>query len=173
MSNNTQKQGRTLFSERDFEFTPRDESDGWGATLDPSRVGDDWLRSMYRWERDLYEQLKVGDPIYDAAAKQRAMDYGNGSVATATPATVAVTPNPVVNVALTGGKLLTKISKSTAASVSVTSGAVPAGTSVVLQGQNVVLAGTPTAAGAFTFSVTVLSDNGTVVVPVTGTIAAA
>lgn len=170
MSNNTQKQGRTLFSERDFTFTPRDSSNGWGSTYDASRVGDDANRSLYRWEQQLYSQLNTGNVTKDANAKLLAMKYGgSNAVATASPATVAVGNKPV-NVALTGGLLLSTVSMATPSSVSATSGNLPAGTSLALQGQKVVLNGTPTAAGAFTFSATVVTDNGTVVVPVTGTI---
>lgn len=170
MSSNTQQQGRTLQSEAGFTFTPRDATNGWGSTYDASRVGDDANRSLYRWEAQLRDQLKVGDPIYDAAAKQRAMTYGNNTVASASPAAVVVTKP--VNVALSGGLLLATVAGGTPSAVSVTTGTLPAGTSVSVQQQMVVLAGTPTAVAAVSFTFTVVTDNGSVVVPVTGNITA-
>lgn len=76
MSDNTQVQGRTLFTERDFEFTPKGASDGWGQPNDPSRVGDDPTRALYRWEMELHRQLAVGDVTKDAAAKAAKMAEG-------------------------------------------------------------------------------------------------
>lgn len=82
MSDNTQLQGRTLFTEREFDFEPRANTigqttntvNGWGKANDPSRVGDDAARALYRWEMELQRQLYVGDVTKDAAAKQAAMD---------------------------------------------------------------------------------------------------
>ena len=76
MSDNTQAQGRTLFTEREFEFEPRGAADGWGHANDPSRVGDDAQRAMWRWEMELQRQLYVGDVTKDASAKAAAMAVG-------------------------------------------------------------------------------------------------
>lgn len=72
MSDNTQVQGRTLFTERDFEFTPRTGDDApWGP-----EVGDDAQRALWRWEMELQRQLYVGDVTKDPAAKAAAMAVG-------------------------------------------------------------------------------------------------
>ena len=60
MTTNTQVQGRTYYTEREFPFTPLN--------------GDDELRAMLRWEMELQRQLFVGDVTRDAIAKQAAFD---------------------------------------------------------------------------------------------------
>lgn len=59
MSTNTQAQGRTFFSERDFTYTPLST--------------DDSIRALYRWEMELQRQLYLGDVTRDPVAKQAAM----------------------------------------------------------------------------------------------------
>ena len=72
MSTNTQQQGRTIFSERDFAFTAKVGADApWGPL-----VGDDAQRALNRWEMELQRQLSVGDVTKDASAKAAAMAKG-------------------------------------------------------------------------------------------------
>jgi hypothetical protein len=88
----------------------------------------------------------------------------------------SATPNPVTGLTATHGVVygpqnISTISGGVPASVSVTSGALPAGMVLSISGQNVVLSGTPTTAGAISFTATVITDHGNVVIPVSGTIA--
>jgi hypothetical protein len=86
MTTNTQQQGRTLFSERDFTFTPKVGADTpWGP-----QVGDDSIRALNRWQIELQRQLDVGDVTRDVNAKTAALQAGEpvaGPAPTPTPPT--------------------------------------------------------------------------------------
>lgn len=58
MSKNTQPQGRSLYTERNFQYVPR---------------GNDPLRIAQNWEIDLYRQLNVYNPAFDWQAKAARM----------------------------------------------------------------------------------------------------
>lgn len=57
MSANTQKQGRSFYTERDFAFTPSATATG------------DMYRTGYEWERGLVRATRVGDVTLDPVAK--------------------------------------------------------------------------------------------------------
>ena len=60
MSSNTQEQGRSIFTERNFTFS-----------VNP---GEDNFRALQRFEIELQRQLYTGDVTHDPVAKQAAMD---------------------------------------------------------------------------------------------------
>ena len=100
----------------------------------------------------------------------------SGTIAAAPSAT----PNPVTGLAPQEGvdfgtQNISVVSNGTPTAVNVTSGTVPAGMTTGFSGQNVTLSGTPEVgtAGAMSFTLTVVTANGNVVIPVSGTIAAA
>jgi hypothetical protein len=105
----------------------------------------------------------------------------NGSIVVPVAGTIAAapsaTPNPVTGVARTRNfaqsTTISTVSGGTPTGVSATTGTIPAGTTLTFSGQNIILGGTPTTAGAISFTATVVTANGNVVIPVSGTVAAA
>jgi hypothetical protein len=72
MTTNTQKQGRTLFSERGFDYSP-----GPTKMLDGTVVPEDQTRMLARWEIQLQQQLYTGDVTKDPVAKEAALSDGD------------------------------------------------------------------------------------------------
>lgn len=60
MSDNTQEQGRSYYTERDFAFTPE--------------VGANAAKVNLAWERGLLAATRVGDVTFDAKAKAAAIN---------------------------------------------------------------------------------------------------
>ena len=166
MSSNTQAQGRTHYTEHGFSFTPRAGNQSpWGPP-----VGDDAQRALNRWEMELQRQLYVGDVTKDPAAKEAAQLAARVINATPNPktglnatSTVAITP-PGLTIVTTDVPFDT---------ATVTTGALPAGTGITGNGTKILrLTGTPTTAGAVSFTVTLAKAGFTPrTVVVTGTIA--
>jgi len=152
MSTNTQAQGRSYESEKDFTYVP--------VSSDTPQ------RELNRWILQYDRALNVGDVTKDAAAKQAAMLYGPVAAHGTAAPTLALTQGTAATVTLT------TISSGTPASVSATTGSVPAGMALAVSGQTVRLAGTPSGSGAVSFTATVVTDHGNVLVPVSGTITA-
>jgi len=152
MSTNTQSQGRSYESEKDFTYVP--------VSSDTPQ------RELNRWILQYDRALNVGDVTKDAAAKQAAMLYGPVMAHGTAAPTLSLTQGTAATVTLS------TISSGTPASVSATAGSVPAGMALAVSGQTVTLAGTPSAAGAVSFTATVVTDHGSVDVAVTGSVAA-
>lgn len=137
MSSNTQVQGRTIYTERNFDFTPT--------------VGEDDIRNLSRWETALQRQLYVGDVTKDSTAKQAALDAPYLLPFTFTPANVTGVTGTVNTVQNTD--LVTV--NTTGVTAAVTTGTLPAGLVISVSGSTVKLTGTPTAAGAVNVTVSV------------------
>jgi hypothetical protein len=162
MSTNTQAQGRTFYTERDFAFTPT--------------AGEDATRTLARWEIELQRQLFVGDVTKDGAAKQAALDAPYMKVFAFTPSSVTGVTGKVgtvQNTTLTTAATVGSTTAPTGFTAAVTTGTLPAGLAVSVSGSTVKLTGTPTAAGALNVTVTVSKDGFTSkTFTVVGTIAA-
>lgn len=137
MSSNTQAQGRTLYTERDFAFTPLST--------------DDNIRANLRWEMELQRQLYTGDVTKDGAAKQLALDAPYLKPFTFSP--TSVTGVALTTTVAANATLVTV--NTTGMTAAVSAGALPAGTTLSVVGSTVKLTGTATATGAFSFTVNV------------------
>ena len=140
MSSNTQAQGRTLYTERDFTFTPLST--------------DDSVRAGLRWEMELQRQLYTGDVTKDGAAKQLALDAPYLKPFTFSP--TSVTGLALTTTVAANATLVTV--NTTGMTASVTAGTLPTGTTLSVSGSTVKLTGTATNAGAFSFTVSVAKD---------------
>jgi len=89
MSENTQEQGRTFFTERDFTYEA-----GPTTMLDGTTVAEDPTRMLARWEIQLQEQLYTGDVTKDPVAKQAQMDLANAAPAPAPAPSPSPSPAP-------------------------------------------------------------------------------
>lgn len=135
MSDRTQAEGRSFYTEHDFPFTPAPNTDLYRTSL--------------RWLIELQRQLYVGSGAFDVTAKTAAMARTPDPLKTFT--VTPTTPAPEITA---GVQVDVEVAKADIVGYTITpAAAFPVGLTLVTVGKSIRLQGKTTVVGAFSVSV--------------------
>lgn len=156
MSDRTQAEGRSFYTEHDFPFTPAPNTDLYRTSL--------------RWLIELQRQLTVGSGAFDVTAKTAAMTRVPDALKTFT--VTAVTPTVKFEA---GEQVDVEVATASIVGYSITPAApFPAGLTLVSIGKSIRIQGKSTVVGAFSVSTKFSHQNYTdVTVAIAGEVEAA